>query len=44
MGETSDVNNVAEKGGLYEDMDFTFVDNASERKLRKLDLKNIIRS
>jgi hypothetical protein len=44
MGETSDVNNVAEKGELYEDMDFTSVDNALERKPKKLDLKNIIRS
>jgi hypothetical protein len=35
---------VAEDAELYEDMAFIFADNASERKPKKLDLRNIIRS
>jgi len=38
------VSNAVGNAGLYEDMGFIFAGNVSERKLKKLGLKNIIRS
>jgi hypothetical protein len=35
---------VAENAALYEDTGFIFADNVSEKKLKKLDLRNTIRS
>jgi len=40
----SAVNNVAENAALYEDMDFISAGNVSEKKLKKLGLRNMIRS
>ena len=40
----SAVSNVAENVALYGDTDFIFAGNASEKKLKKLGLRNIIRS
>jgi len=38
------VNNAAENAALYEDTDSIFAGNVSEKKLKKLGLRNIIRS
>ena len=44
MDEKLAANNVVGNAVSYEDMAYTFADNASEKKLKKLGLKNTIRS